>query len=79
MGFRVLGKDFSFNASHYDVHQASKAAHQKDLVREEKTYLHVDYRMSGVGSASVGGQPPIPECRINPGEEIDFTIYIQPI
>ena len=38
--------------------------------------LFVDYRMSGVGSHSCGGQDPVESCRINAGEVFDFTIAI---
>ncbi|MBO5270376.1 MAG: DUF4981 domain-containing protein, partial [Clostridia bacterium] len=64
---KVSGNPFSFSASHYDLHNVTEAKHQKDLVATDVTYLSLDYRMSGVGSASCGGQPPIPECRINAG------------
>lgn len=73
---RISGKPFSFCASRYDVHKMAKAAHQKDLTPEDVLYLYVDYRMSGVGSASCGGQHPVYECRINPGEKVDFTIIL---
>lgn len=74
----IAGEEFSFAASCYDLHQLPKTAHRKDLVKQEQMRLYVDYRMSGVGSASVGGQYPIPECRINPGEVFDFTIRLYP-
>lgn len=74
--FGISGHEFSFNASHYNMHQLPKTAHRKDLIKQKQMYLCVDYRMSGVGSASVGGQPPVPECRINPGETFDFTVKL---
>lgn len=74
-GFGISGKSFSFSATHYDMHH--RVSHRKDLVKKEQLYLYVDYRMSGVGSASVGGQPPVYECRINPGEKVNFTIKLQ--
>ena len=70
---------FSFQASRYDIHQVVKAAHKKDLLLAEHVYLNVDYRMSGVGSASCGGQEPLYACRINPCERVDFTIRINPM
>lgn len=78
-GLGISGKSFSFAASHYDMHQLPKTAHRKDLVKKKQLYLHVDYRMSGVGSASVGGQHPVSQCRINPGEKFTFTIKLQPL
>ena len=76
IGLRVSG-DFSFNATRYDIHDVAKAAHAKDLVAMDHTDLYLDYRMSGVGSNSCGGQIPVKECRINAGEEFDFTLTIE--
>ena len=75
---RISGS-FSFCASRYDVHSVAAAKHRKDLILHDGTYLYLDYRMSGVGSASCGGQTPIPACRIEPGEEVDFSIELQPL
>lgn len=76
-GIRIEG-DFSFSASRYDVHQKATARHQKDLVPMAGSELFLDYRMSGVGSASCGGQMPVDACRIHPDEEMDFTLVIKP-
>jgi len=75
---RISGQ-FSFCASRYELNDLVSARHRKDLVPLEGTQLMIDYRMSGVGSASCKGQQPIQACRINPGEEIDFTIHIRPV
>ena len=77
VSFGISGHDFSFSASHYDMHHLRKEAHRKDLMKQPQMYLNIDYRMSGVGSASVGGQPPVYDCRINPGEKFNFNIKIQ--
>ncbi|MBR5561131.1 MAG: DUF4981 domain-containing protein [Clostridia bacterium] len=71
--------DFSFCASGCDVHSVAHARHRKDLVPAEGMYLYIDYRMSGVGSASCGGQHPVPSCRLNPGERIDFVLEMEPV
>lgn len=70
--------DFSFCATRYDIVEMADARHRKDLRQMDGTHLYIDYRMSGVGSASCGGQQPMPVCRINPGEEVDFTLTIAP-
>lgn len=75
--FKISGQPFSFSSTHFDMHQMSKTAHRKDLTRHEWMNVNIDYRMSGVGSASVGGQPPVEACRINAGEKIDFSIRFQ--
>ena len=76
VGLRVSG-DFSFNATRYDIHEVATTAHAKDLVRMDHTDLYLDDRMSGVGSNSCGGQIPVKECRINAGEEFDFTLTFE--
>ncbi len=76
-GLCVCG-DFSFGASRYGLVEKTEARHAKDLTPLPCTELYLDYRMSGVGSASCGGQAPLPQYRINPGEEIDFTLDIYP-
>ena len=76
VGLRVSG-NFSFHATRYDVHEVAAAAHAKDLVAMDHTDLYLDYRMSGVGSNSCGGQVPVKECRINGGEEFHFSITLE--
>jgi beta-galactosidase len=73
-----ISGDFSFGASLYDVHTQAASKHRKDMIPSEGMNLYIDYRMSGVGSASCGGQHPIPSCRINPGESFDFTVVVKP-
>ena len=70
--------DFSFCASRYDLDDLAEARHRKDLVPLDGMQLMIDYRMSGVGSASCKGQQPLRECRINPGERVDFVLEIRP-
>ena len=71
--------DFSFCATRYDILEMAGARHRKDLKQMDGSHLYIDYRMSGVGSASCGGQHPVPVCRINPGESVDFTLTISPV
>ena len=79
VGGQVLRVDgrFSFCASKYDQVDMTVARHRKDLREIGATNLYIDYRMSGVGSASCGGQHPVQECRIEPGEKVDFVIEIK--
>jgi len=70
--------DFSFSASRFSIHQHAKASHQKDLQKEEVLYLSLDYRMSGVGSASCGGRTPADSCRIGAGEKVSFSLTLSP-
>ena len=74
---RVSG-GFSFCATRYDLVDMTVARHRKDLIALEGTDLYIDYRMSGVGSVSCGGQAPLPQCRIESGETVEFTVDIMP-
>ncbi len=78
MILHIDGNNFAFTASHYDIHQISRERHSKDLIRTDRTYVYCDYRMSGVGSNSVGGEPPKKQFRINPGERFEFSITLSP-
>ncbi len=48
------GKDLSFRASRYADKDLFEAAHAYELKKAPFTEFHIDYRMSGVGSASCG-------------------------
>ena len=76
--FKVSSESFSFCVTEYNINECDGIAHKKDLPRADGAYLHLDYRMSGVGSRSCGGDDPQPECRINPGEKFDFSFFIRP-
>jgi beta-galactosidase len=47
-------KDFSFNASEYAQEELAKKAHNYELEKSGYSILCVDYKQSGVGSASCG-------------------------
>ena len=44
----------SFSVSPYSAAQLSQTAHCDELRPENRLWLHLDYKMSGVGSASCG-------------------------
>ncbi|MBO5415076.1 MAG: DUF4981 domain-containing protein [Clostridia bacterium] len=75
---KVSSESFSFCVTEFDINECYKINHRKDMPRAEGAYLHLDYRMSGVGSRSCGGDDPQPECRINAGEKFNFDIVIKP-
>ena len=75
----IWGESFSFCASRFDLHKMTQAKHRYQLQPEETLQLYLDYRMSGVGSNSIGGQPPLEQCRLNPGERIRFTLSLCPM
>jgi len=69
--------DFSFSASRYDIHDKTYTAHFYELERKDSLFLFTDHIMSGVGSASCGGQHATKDCRLNPGDDIDFKLTIK--
>ncbi|WP_219834183.1 glycoside hydrolase family 2 TIM barrel-domain containing protein [Paenibacillus sp. R14(2021)] len=55
MGLRFSSPEgFSFHASHYAPEDLTKAAHSWELAKRKETIVHLDYKMSGVGSNSCG-------------------------
>ncbi len=50
----VADTRFEFMASKYTAHDMEAARHQFDLSSDDKTYLRIDYRVSGTGSGSCG-------------------------
>lgn len=48
------GEDFSFNCSHYTARQLTDTAHDFELVPLRETVVNLDYRQTGIGSASCG-------------------------
>ncbi|MBR2568445.1 MAG: DUF4981 domain-containing protein [Paenibacillus sp.] len=78
MGLRFTAADsFSFNASHFTPEDLTKAGHNVELVRRDETIVHVDYKMSGVGSNSCG--PRLMEKYQFNEKSFTFEVKIQPI
>jgi len=68
---------FSFNAAHYTQEDLTRAAHTYELRRRKETIVHVDYKMSGVGSGSCGPQLRVP-YQLNE-KDISFALTITPV
>ncbi|WP_248927198.1 glycoside hydrolase family 2 TIM barrel-domain containing protein [Paenibacillus hamazuiensis] len=70
---------FSFNALHFTPEDLTAATHNYELtaVKREETIVHLDYKMSGVGSNSCGPEL-LPQYRLDE-KEFAFEIGIQPI
>ncbi|RKN79077.1 glycoside hydrolase family 2 TIM barrel-domain containing protein [Paenibacillus ginsengarvi] len=78
MGLRFDSPDgFSFNASHYTPADLTAVAHSHELVRREETIVHIDYKMSGVGSNSCGPQL-LPAYQLNE-KRFAFELTIRPV
>ena len=77
-GLLVSGMpDFNFSVRHYSQKNLTDARHTTDLVREKRTYLYVDSRQCGLGSASCGPLP-LDEYLIKP-EPAKFAFRLSPI
>jgi beta-galactosidase len=78
MGLKFESADrFSFNASHYTPEDLTAAKHAHELVRRNETIVHLDYKMSGVGSNSCGPQLLEP-YRLNE-KTFAFAIRLTPV
>lgn len=47
-------KTFEFNVSHYDAVKLMRANHTDEIEKEDATIIRIDYKGSGIGSASCG-------------------------
>jgi len=55
MGLKFFAaQPFSLNAAHYTPEDLTVAAHSHELQKRKETIVHLDYKMSGVGSNSCG-------------------------
>jgi beta-galactosidase len=78
MGLKFTGNEaFSFNASHYTPEDVTAATHDHKLVKRKETCVHIDYKMSGVGSNSCGPELLEP-YRLNE-TEFTFQLKIRPL
>lgn len=69
--------DFSFNASHYTPEDLTKAAHNYELRPRKETIVNLDYKMSGMGSASCG--PELLERYRLSETKIHFKLRMKPV
>lgn len=71
----VSDGEFEFNVSEYTKEALTLAAHTDELVKNGCTNVRIDYKCTGIGSASCGPQNFIPEyCFYD--KDIDFAFYI---
>jgi len=68
---------FEFNASHYSADMLDNTSHRHKLFPAEETFLRIDYKVSGLGSASCGPQL-IPKYRLSE-KEISYSFTIVPL
>ncbi|MBC8081342.1 MAG: DUF4981 domain-containing protein [Gorillibacterium sp.] len=78
MGLKFHAKEsFSFNASHYTPHDLTNALHTYELKKRKETIVHLDYKMSGVGSNSCG--PELLDAYRFKEKEFSFELSLAPI
>jgi beta-galactosidase len=78
MGLLFIGvDDFSFNASHFTPEDLTNARHNYELKPRKETIVHVDYKVSGVGSASCG--PELLEKYRLSDSKIHYRLRIKPV
>ncbi|RXZ82892.1 DUF4981 domain-containing protein [Paenibacillaceae bacterium] len=78
MGLRFEGaQPFSFHASHYTAEELANASHSHLLKKSKETIVHLDYRMSGIGSNSCG--PELAEQYRLQETSIHFELTIKPV
>lgn len=72
------GQKFEFAVSHYSPQNLFDAKHTWDLVRDDRAYLRIDYKVSGTGSGSCG--PMVDKKYVLRGdEEISYAFDILPL
>jgi beta-galactosidase/beta-glucuronidase len=77
-GLMVIGLPvFEFSAHHYSLENLTSARHTTDLVFENKTFVYIDYKQSGLGSASCGPGP-LEKYTIKP-EPHKFKFILKPM
>jgi len=69
--------NFEFTASHYSTKMLENAKYACDLVASDKTYIHIDYKQSGVGSGICG--PKLDPAFRMDDKHIDFAFRIKPL
>lgn len=78
MGIKFSGKEpISFNASHFTPKDLEEAGHDYKLQPRKETIVHLDYKMSGVGSNSCG--PDLLEPYRMDDKQFRYELTLQPI
>ncbi len=66
---------FDFNVSHYTIEMLDKAQHWDELKKDNATNIRIDYKNSGIGSASCG--PELLKKYRLAEKDIKFVFYIR--
>ena len=65
---------FEFNVSHYNAKNLENATHTNELIKDNTTYVRIDYKVSGIGSHSCG--PELLEKYRFSEKEVNFEFSI---
>jgi len=60
----INGENFSFHTSHFTDKELTNTKHDYELSEKEQTFVHIDYKMSGIGSNSCGPEL-LPQYRVD--------------
>ncbi len=71
----IADGEFEFNVSHYSTKTLANGMHQDEIFEDVSTNIRIDYKNSGVGSASCG--PDLAERYRLDEKHIEFAFYIQ--
>lgn len=78
MGLRFSAPaEFSFQAAHYTPEDLTRAVHTYELVKRKETIVHLDYKMSGVGSNSCG--PQLADKYQLKEKDFEFSLSLKPV
>lgn len=61
----IEDETFHFRATHYALEDINQARHYCDLLKQDTTYLRIDYKVSGVGAYSLLDKYKLSEKEIN--------------
>ncbi|MCU6791627.1 DUF4981 domain-containing protein [Paenibacillus sp. WQ 127069] len=75
--FSSRGAEFSLNAAHFTPEDLAIATHAHELKKRKETIVHLDYKMSGVGSNSCGPEL-LKQYRLDE-KEFEFNLTIMPL
>ncbi len=73
-GLMITGDKLEFSASHISTENLEKASHTNELVMDDKTYVRVDYRIAGCGSASCASAELAKQYRVCGDMNYRFTL-----
>ena len=74
-GISIIGSDtFAFSYHDFTLKNLSAARHRNELIKSEKKYLYIDYKVRGLGSNSCGPEPE-PKYELHP-HKFSFTFAI---